>query len=175
MDFLHVLPTSQDYRAIVLAMLEEPALLVNGARLRVMKAGLWQLWPVYRLQRAAFGVDAWPLIDIFGLLAMSPGTRLGAWFGETFVGFGALVLRERQGVAWLATLAVDEAWQRRGVGTALLQAAEAASPFGIIRLTVREDNTTARRLYERHGYVEVRRRPQYYYSGATGIEMEKQL
>jgi ribosomal protein S18 acetylase RimI-like enzyme len=59
-------------------------------------------------------------------------------------------------VLTISGLAVDPAFQRRGVGGALMEAAAAeARARGARRLTLRvlEPNTAARRLYERSGYV----------------------
>lgn len=75
-------------------------------------------------------------------------------------------------VAWfvadegeIANLAVDPAGRRRGVGSALLDAALAeAGRRGAmaVYLEVRESNASARRLYASRGFVEVGRRTRYY-------------
>lgn len=62
--------------------------------------------------------------------------------------------------AFVAYMAVAPELQGRGVGHALLEAAESeAKRRGLpyISLMVTEDNTAARRLYERGGYVTERR------------------
>lgn len=55
---------------------------------------------------------------------------------------------------WVRQLAVFAPWQRRGVGSALLQAARALSP-GELRLYTFQRNAPARAFYARHGFVEV--------------------
>ncbi|MDH2416689.1 GNAT family N-acetyltransferase [Nocardioides sp. CER19] len=57
---------------------------------------------------------------------------------------------------WLDGLYVRPDAQGRGVGTALLQLAQALRPDGF-GLWVFESNTPARALYERHGFVETER------------------
>ncbi|MEM6422191.1 MAG: GNAT family N-acetyltransferase, partial [Pseudomonadota bacterium] len=67
--------------------------------------------------------------------------------------------------AELLDIGVLEARQGRGLGTALLAAAEdAAATLGArqMLLEVALDNDTARSLYDRAGYAEAGRRPAYY-------------
>ena len=62
--------------------------------------------------------------------------------------------------AFLAYMAVEPALQRRGIGTALLRAAEdEAKRRGLpyMAFMVTEENAAARGLYERAGYVTERR------------------
>jgi diamine N-acetyltransferase len=57
---------------------------------------------------------------------------------------------------WLDALAVDEAWHRRGIGSALVRAAErwaAARDARWLELGVYDFNETARRFYEAAGYA----------------------
>ena len=75
-------------------------------------------------------------------------------------------------VAWfvadegeIANLAVDPEQRRRGIGTALLDAAltEAGRRgAAAVYLEVRESNAAARRVYASRGFVEVGRRTRYY-------------
>lgn len=62
--------------------------------------------------------------------------------------------------AFVAYMAVEPELRGRGVGKALLDAAESEAKrrsLPYITLMVTEDNTAARRLYERGGYVTERR------------------
>jgi len=79
----------------------------------------------------------------------------------------------RPGISMVTTIGVDPAVQRRGVGAALLARCEALLPGSRIRLTVREDNAVAIRLYARFGYRKLSRLPDYYRRGQAGLLMEK--
>ncbi len=69
---------------------------------------------------------------------------------KVVVGFGAV----REG--WLDHLYVDPGWQGRGIGGQLLDWAKAVRPGGLT-LSVFEQNTRARALYERAGFGDVER------------------
>ena len=78
---------------------------------------------------------------------------------------------------YLANIAVDPAWRRRGVATFALQQIEAWSrkrqlPF--IELHVREENLPAQLLYKKNGFVavEIVRK---HYSSADGYAMRRSL
>ncbi len=65
----------------------------------------------------------------------------------------------------LGDLAVQSAWRRRGVASALIEAVvgEAAERGATeIYLEVRESNEAARGLYRRHGFEVINQRPRYY-------------
>ena len=94
------------------------------------------------------------------------GELFVAWADSTPVG-DVYLLREqaderpvRQQLGWTPTiqhLEVLPVWQNRGIGAALVRAAErhaADLGYGQICLGVGVDNPAARRLYERLGYVE---------------------
>ena len=73
----------------------------------------------------------------------------------------------------IVNLAVDPAAQRRGIGAALLYAAERALPGGDMTLMVQTGNTSARSLYRRVGYEEESVHPHYYGPDRPGIKMRK--
>lgn len=84
------------------------------------------------------------------LLAFEDGQPAG--IATCFFGFSTFYARPLLNVH---DLAVMPAFQRRGIGRALLEAAEAgASARGCCKLTleVREDNRVARELYHQHGF-----------------------
>ncbi len=68
---------------------------------------------------------------------------------ETLVGFVAL--GSRSGVDFLQHLYVAPQYQRRGVGTGLVERAKERRPGGL-RLWVFQGNVGARRFYDRHGF-----------------------
>jgi chorismate mutase/GNAT superfamily N-acetyltransferase len=86
-----------------------------------------------------------------------------AWIAEQLAGDREAWLAERDGVVvglllleddWLHSLYVHPDHQDEGVGTVLVDLAKSLRPDGL-RLWVFQSNTGARRLYARHGFVEV--------------------
>jgi ribosomal protein S18 acetylase RimI-like enzyme len=74
--------------------------------------------------------------------------------------------------AEILNLAVDPAWRRRGVGSALLTAvAERAQ--GVIFLEVAESNAPAIALYGKHGWIDAGFRPGYYNHGTVNAVVMK--
>ncbi len=83
--------------------------------------------------------------------------------GQTVVGYGGLMLVAGEG--HVTTLAVDPAWQRRGVGARLLLAlVRDGIERGItaITLEVRMGNQAAQALYRRFGFAPAGVRRNYY-------------
>jgi len=105
--------------------------------------------------------------DYVVLVARSDGAPLG---------FARLHPRGVAGSPYLASIAVDASARSRGVGTALLAAAEMR--FAEARwmfLCVSSFNARARALYERHGYLLVGDLPDYVIDGASETLMVKRL
>lgn len=94
---------------------------------------------------------------------------LVATVGADRVGLAELMLGE---VPELRNVHVLEAWRGRGVGTAILAAAErSAAGSGTLQLAVADDNPRARSLYERLGFMLTgeQRRVEYQYVDDTGL------
>jgi ribosomal protein S18 acetylase RimI-like enzyme len=91
----------------------------------------------------------------------------------------AVVLRHaKRRHARLYSIAVAEKARGRGVGSALLDAAEAAARArGAegMRLEVRADDAATRRLYETRGYRRLSDAPAYYEDGAAAARYESPL
>jgi ribosomal protein S18 acetylase RimI-like enzyme len=101
--------------------------------------------------RLAAGLHAHPTSRVW--LAFEAGSAVGLCVA--FVGFSTFQARPLLNVH---DLAVIPGWRGKGVGRALLTAAEAhARELGCCKLTleVQDDNTPARRLYGRFGFREV--------------------
>ncbi len=114
---------------------------------------------------AALGQE-WFFRDRLVRQDLGNGELFVAWAGATPVG-DVYLWRERpieapvwEHLRWTPIfnhLEVSPAWQNRGVGTALVRAAEehaAALGYWRVGLGVGVDNPAARRLYERLGYVD---------------------
>jgi len=91
------------------------------------------------------------------------------------VGFIAVDVRRREGVAWIATLGVLPEYRRRGIGLELLRACEARLVVPVVRLSVRTSNQPALRLYARAGYQHHAIWPRYYSDGEDALVLEKTL
>jgi [ribosomal protein S18]-alanine N-acetyltransferase len=113
------------------------------------------------LHAAAFdgpGDAPWSAAAFAGLLSQA-----GVFAVEAPDGF--ILMRTVADEAEILTLAVGPAARRRGLGAGLVgEAVLAATARGAVRvfLEVAGDNTAARALYARAGFVEAGRRPGYY-------------
>ncbi|HEV2491594.1 MAG TPA: N-acetyltransferase [Terriglobia bacterium] len=102
------------------------------------------------------------------------------WVAESdadLVGF-LVANREPPHAAHIITIDVVEEWRRRGVGRALMDAAEAwagQENLAVIYLETAVDNTVAQRFYESRGYERFRRLEHYYNNGAAAWIMVKRL
>lgn len=93
-------------------------------------------------------------------------------------GYAAILFRRGSAVARLYSIAVADAARGRGVGVALLQAAEdAARARGArtLRLEVRAGNSGAIALYRKHGFRNLGRIADYYADHAEALRFEKAL
>ncbi|ANY10092.1 ribosomal-protein-alanine acetyltransferase [Pseudonocardia sp. HH130630-07] len=98
--------------------------------------------------------------------------------GGELVGYAglAVVAGPPLAEAEVHTIGVDPAWQRHGIGRALLgRLLDAADELrATVFLEVRTDNTPARTLYEAHGFTVVGLRRRYYHpSGADAHTMRR--
>ena len=86
----------------------------------ILPATWRDLGDLRRLERACFPVDAWPLLDLIGVLSFPNVVRLKAVIKDQMVGFIAGEMKRSDGVAWIATICVTPVYQRQGIATALL-------------------------------------------------------
>lgn len=96
----------------------------------------------------------------------------------TASGYALVLYHKGTHLARLYSIAVDPDARGGGIGKALLGAAEdAARARGCItmRLEIRIDNDSAKRLYEKSGYRVFGRYPDYYEDHADALRMEKPL
>jgi ribosomal-protein-alanine N-acetyltransferase len=140
----------------------------------IARAGLRDLAAVLAIERRCFAGDAWPLLDVIGVLSWPEVVRFKAIIDGRVVGFVAADAHHGGDAAMIATLAVLPEYRRQRVAWRLLESCEAALDAGRIGLTVRADNEGAQRLYERFGYRVTGSLPRYYTDGAAGLSMEKE-
>lgn len=143
--------------------------------MEIVTASLRDLNALRKLEKESFDRDAWPLIDLIAVLTFANVVRLKAVEDNRMIGFVAGDPRPRDGWGWVATIAVDSHFRRRGIGTSLLHACEQRLGVPRSRLTVRKSNAGAIALYEREHYQTIDTWRAYYNDGEDAIVMEKTL
>jgi ribosomal-protein-alanine N-acetyltransferase len=149
--------------------------LIEYPEMEILPATILDLNPLRRLERVCFEKDAWSLFDLIAVLSWPEVVRLKAMEDAQMVGFVAGEMRSSQGTGWIATLAVDPRYQRRGIGRALLLDCEIRLGLPLVKLTVRVSNQGAISLYKQEGYRSVDIWARYYNDGEDGLVMEKIL
>jgi len=146
----------------------------------VGKVSLRNLNELLRIERDCFTREAFTKEQIeillrnpnaIGLLAQVDGEVAGFIIG-VIENYGAV----RTGHIYTIDVAVKH--RRRGVGLKLLKEIETAflkKGAATCCLEVRIDNYTARRLYEKQGYIEIEALNDYYSRGGHGLRLTKQL
>lgn len=127
------------------------------------------------LEQICFPHDAWPLLDLIGVLTLPNVVRLKAQDNGKMVGFVAADIKRSQDLAWIATIGVLPEFRQRGIATRLLEICEARLEVSRIRLSVRASNITAIRLYTRLGYVRYGSWARYYADGEDALILEKEI
>jgi ribosomal-protein-alanine N-acetyltransferase len=145
----------------------------TSVEMEIIGASFLDLGALSKLERACFGKDAWPWLDLVAVLTFPDVVRLKAVEDGQMIGFVAGDPRPREGLAWIATIGVAPGFRRRGIGRDLLRACEAQLKQPRLRLSVRASNTGAMRLYEAEGYERVEVWQRYYDDGEAAIIMQK--
>lgn len=143
--------------------------------MEIVKASLRDLNALRKLEKVSFEKDAWPLLDLFAVLTFPEVIRYKAVEDGCMAGFVAGDPRPSDGWGWVATIAVDPRFQRRGIGRALLHQCEANLGVPRVRLTVRMSNQGAVAMYEKEGYGLIDIWQGYYNDGEDAMLMEKTL
>ena len=144
-----------------------------GSSVEIIPATWRDLKELRYLEQACFQQDAWPLLDLIGVLSFPGIIRLKAMIDGKLVGFIAGEIRNPKGLAWIATFGVLPAFRRQGIGSALLGACEESLGVDRVRLSVRVGNKTAIRIYKSFGYQQVGTWPEYYRGGVDAVVLEK--
>ncbi len=137
----------------------------------VERATWRDLIALWGLQRRCFsGSQAYGLVTLAVLHAWPRALILVARAGDGLA--GCVVGDVSAGQARILNLCVDPAHRRRGIGTRLLAAAEAALDAEVVTLMVEDKNTGAQELYRRAGYLPVSDLRHYYGKNRHGILMQ---
>lgn len=131
---------------------------------------------MHRLETIIFPRDVYPYLDLL-ILFLWPGIvnlKIIAP-GGAFAGFVSSIRALRADHAWIITIGTAREHQRRGLGTFMLHTIEQRMGRSAMRLTVRESNHHAIRLYHHTGYVTIERKKGYYRDGEAGLVLEKRV
>lgn len=136
----------------------------------------WHIPDALAIDRQLFGAEAWSARLLWSELAQALSRHyLVVLRSGEIIGYGGLAAHADE--AFIQTIGVRTDQQRQGIGTALLRALLAEADrrgARTVLLEVRVNNPVARRLYERHGFVQVRIRRGYYQpSGTDAVEMRR--
>lgn len=143
--------------------------------MEIQPANLLDLKALRKLEHTCFEKDAWPLLDLMAVLTWPDIIRLKVVEDGEMIAFAACDPRPTQSAAWIATIAVDPRWQRRGIGRMLLRACEERVRLPRVKLSVRISNHGAISLYEQEGYQTVDVWGRYYSDEEDALVMEKTL
>lgn len=143
--------------------------------MEIEAANLMDLGALRHLENICFGNDAWPLLDLIAVLTWPEVIRLKAVEAGEMIGFIAGDPRQSNGVVWIATIAVDPRFRRRGIGSALMLACEERVRLPLMKLSVRISNEGAINMYQKLGYQTSDIWQRYYNDGEDGLIMTKKL
>jgi len=138
-------------------------------------AGLSDLSDLRMIEKACFPLDAWPLLELIGVLIMPNLVRIKAVIGDRMVGFVSGEQRRLEKVGWISTIGVLPQYQRMGIANALLDQCEKDMGLPTVKLTVRRSNLSAQSLYNVRGYNQVEVWREYYQGGEDGLVYQKDL
>ena len=141
----------------------------------LLPADLRDLGSLRLLEKECFAKDAWPLIDLIGVLSFPGIVRIKAVVDHAMVGFAAGEIHQDNQMGWITTLGVALAYRQQGIATSMLKAVERELHMDRIRLSVRKSNTTAIQIYKKYGYVQVGQWPGYYEDREDALIFERIL
>lgn len=130
------------------------------------------------LEKSIFPESPWSAAQFREELSGVPRTRkyIVAIDENELVGYGGIALAGD--VADIHTLTVIPSHRNRGIATEMLRQLEewgVAKEVVAFMLEMREGNTEAQPLYEKHGYSVVSRRDNYYAPGIHALIMRKEV
>ena len=130
------------------------------------------------LEKSIFPESPWSAAQFREELSGVPRTRkyIVAIDANEVVGYGGIALAGD--VADIHTLTVIPSHRKRGIATELLRQLEdwgIEKQVSAFMLEMREGNTEAQPLYEKHGYSVVSRRDNYYAKGIHALIMRKDM
>lgn len=144
----------------------------------IRPARLEDLDRLVQIENRSFTTDRFSRRTFRYLLTRANAATLIAEVDAKVIGYAMLLFYRGTSLARLYSLAVDPAFRSLGAGLALIEAVERlalAHDCVTLRLEVRQDNASAIRLYQRHGYKPLGTVPDYYEDHMNALRMEKFL
>ncbi len=148
---------------------------IPGSGIGIEPATWRDLKDLHQLGKECFQLDAWPLLDVLGVLTIPQVIRLKAVDQEIIVGFIAMDLRRSQQTAWIATLAVMPPIENLVLDLRCYGSARKRLTCPELNLSVRQSNHPAIQLYQKHGYQQIEIWKKYYKGGDNALVFEKLL
>jgi [ribosomal protein S18]-alanine N-acetyltransferase len=148
------------------------------AGLRIRPARRADIDDLLRIEGRAFATERIPRRSFHRFVASSSCTLLVALREGTPVGYALVLFRAKSAVARLYSIATAPEASRRGVGSALLAAAEKATRARkrtVLRLEVHEKNAAAIGWYLKAGFLMFGRHSAYYADRGDALRFEKRL
>jgi ribosomal protein S18 acetylase RimI-like enzyme len=130
------------------------------------------------IENAVFSTDRLQRQSFRRLIGRPSATVLVAQVASEVAGYCIVLFRAGNPAARLYSISTAPGMAGRGLGLALIEAAErAAVERGkrSLRLEVRQDNERAVSIYRRAGFSPIGSKPDYYEDGMTALRMEKSL
>jgi [ribosomal protein S18]-alanine N-acetyltransferase len=163
-----------DYRPLRGQALPQPP--IHGVRIR--RATLADLDALWCLETQAFETDRMSRRSLRRLLCVASAEIVIAEAGTEIAGAAVLLFRANSTIARCYSLAVARPYARRGIGLALMAAAEDTArkrQCAAVRTEVHEKNLAAAGLNRKAGYREVGRYREFYEDGGDALRFEKRL
>jgi N-alpha-acetyltransferase 10/11 len=136
-------------------------------------ADLRDLPALRQVEQICFGSDAWPLLDLVGVLSIPGVVRIKAVVGERMVAFIAGEAKPWEGSGWITTIGVLPEYRRQGIAKRLIAACEQRMGLPQVKLCVRRSNISAISLYQSLGYRNLEIWPAYYSDKEDALVMIK--
>jgi len=134
---------------------------------------------LYQIEKECFNIEAYSKEHIAYFLQNPNTVSLVAQINNEIAGFiiGLIHRQDKMITGRVFTIDVASNHRRKGVGLKLLDELErifVKRGVKVCYLEARVDNVAARKLYRKHGYVEVKKLKKYY-SGIHGVRLKKNL
>jgi ribosomal protein S18 acetylase RimI-like enzyme len=155
-----------------------PKASTRKAKTHLRRGSLADLDDLTALENTAFKTDRMSRRSFRHVLTSRAATLIVAVRAGAFAGYALVLFRPRSAIGRLYSIAVAPHMGGRGIGSALLAAAEAAilrRGCTSMRLEVHDHNTAAIGRYEKSGYRLFGRHPSYYDDGGDALRFEKAL